>query len=74
MTKLSFAYVMNTAVVLYAVNADPIHWYRAGGLVPDVFMTILVNSVIKAHSTDTLKGSSKLDSRSASTDSAYFRE
>ncbi|KAF4734330.1 hypothetical protein FOZ62_023418, partial [Perkinsus olseni] len=46
MVKLSFAYVMNTALILFAVNADPSQWYRAGGMVPDVFMTILVNSIL----------------------------
>lgn len=36
--------VVNTAGVVFVCNAQPREWYKAGGLVADLFWTLAVNS------------------------------
>eukprot|EP00929_Paragymnodinium_shiwhaense_P100775 TRINITY_DN63354_c0_g2_i1.p1 TRINITY_DN63354_c0_g2~~TRINITY_DN63354_c0_g2_i1.p1 ORF type:complete len:1126 (+),score=241.03 TRINITY_DN63354_c0_g2_i1:142-3519(+) len=43
--KMSIAMIVNTGGVLYFNNAQPREWYMPGGLIDDVFMMLLINSV-----------------------------
>ncbi|CAK0847189.1 unnamed protein product, partial [Prorocentrum cordatum] len=48
MTKMATGLFLNTAGVMFVVNAQPREWYQAGGLVYDVTIFLIFTSMIPA--------------------------
>lgn len=44
--KMSCGMILNTAGIVYFVNATPQEWYQSGGLVNDIFTMLLVNALV----------------------------